>query len=148
MENSGMGERERKVFQTGLFDNLTVQDAFTIIALYAVQFDIGDDKGNLAELIMTYLHKDAVFDEDDSITIARINKFANSMGEVNPLNAIDRAAKVLSPELKKKSFELAARIGKATQELRIRNILARLSSKLLIDEEIADKILNLTFKKS
>ena len=148
MENSGMGEKERKAFQTGLFDNLTVQDAFTIIALYAVQLDIGDDKGNLAELIMTYLHKDAVFDEDDSITIARINKFANSMGEVNPLNAIDRAAKVLSPELRKKSFELAARIGKATQELRIRNILARLSSKLLIDEEIADKILNLTFKKS
>ena len=148
MENSAMSERERKVFQTGLFDNLTVQDAFTIIALYAVQLDIGDDEGNLAELIVTYLYKYAVFDEDDSITIARINKFANSMGEVNPLNAIDRAAKVLSPELRKKSFELAARIGKATQELRIRNILARLSSKLLIDEEIADKILNLTFKKS
>jgi hypothetical protein len=70
------------------------------------------------------------------------------MGEVNPLNAIDRAAKVLSPDLRKKSFELAARIGKATQELRIRNILARLSSKLLIDEEIADNILNLAFKKS
>ena len=35
-----------------------------------------------------------------------------------------------------------------TVEMRIRNILARLSSKLLIDEEIADKIINLTFKKS
>ena len=148
MENLEMSEREKKVFQTGLFDNLTVQDAFTIIALYAVQLDIGDDKGNLAEPIMTFLHKNAVFDEDDSITIARINKFANSMAEVNPLNAIDRAAKVLSPELRKKSFELAARIGKATQEMRIRNILARLSSKLLIDKEIADKILNLAFEKS
>ena len=148
MENSAMSERERKVFQTGLFDNLTVQDAFTIIALYAAQIEIGDYKEDLAELIMTFLSKDAFFNEDPSYTIARINKFANSMGEVNPLNAIDRAANVLSPELRKKSFELAARIGKATQELRIRNILAILSSKLLIDEEIADKILNLAFKKS
>lgn len=35
MKNSGLGEREKKVFQTGLFDNLTVQDAFTINALFA-----------------------------------------------------------------------------------------------------------------
>ena len=47
IENLEMSERKKKVFQTGLFDNLTVQDAFTIIALYAVQLDIGDDEGNL-----------------------------------------------------------------------------------------------------
>ena len=37
MGNSEMSEREKKVFQTGLFDDLTVQDAFTIIALCAAQ---------------------------------------------------------------------------------------------------------------
>jgi len=33
MENSEISEREKKVFQTGLFDNLTVQDAITVIVL-------------------------------------------------------------------------------------------------------------------
>jgi hypothetical protein len=52
MGNSGISERERKVFQTGLFDNLTVQDAFTIVALYAAQIEIGDYKEDLTELVL------------------------------------------------------------------------------------------------
>lgn len=148
MENSGMSERERKIFQTGLFDNLTVQDAFTISALYAAQYYMGDDKEDLAEIIMSFLSKDAVFNEDHSYTIARINKFANSMGEVNPVHAIERAAEVLSPELRQKSFALAARIGEVAQEMRTRNTLARLSSKLLIDKNIAAEIIEHIFKKS
>ena len=42
MENSEISEREKKVFQTGLFDNLTVQDAITVIVLYAAQLDTKD----------------------------------------------------------------------------------------------------------
>jgi hypothetical protein len=147
MENSEMSEREMKVFQTGLFDNLTVQDAFTISALYAAQLYTGDDKEDLAELIMSFLSKDAFFNEDHSYTIARINKFANSLGEVNPVHAIERAAEVLSPELRQKSFALAARIGKAAQEMRTRQTLARLSSKLSIDKNFADETIAHIFEK-
>ena len=142
MINSEMSDREKKVFQTGLFDNLTVQDAFTIIALYAAQPDAGEDKEDLVELILAALRKDQLFDEDQSHTIARLNKFENSMGEVNPLNAVESASKVLSPELRQKSFALAARISKKTQEMRITKILTRLSSKLLIDKKIADKTID------
>ena len=85
MINSEMSDREKKIFQTGLFDNLTVQDAFTIIALYAAQSGEGEDKEVLVELITATLRKDLLFDEDQSHTIARINKFDNSMGEVNSI---------------------------------------------------------------
>ena len=142
MGNSEMSEREKKVFQTGLFDNLTVQDAFTIIALCAAQADLED----LDKLIMTHISKDALFDEDYSHTLARINKFANSMAEVNPSNAIERAAKVLTPELRQKSFMLAAQIGKATQEIRTTKILKNLASKLSIEKEIVDKTIYSTLK--
>ena len=142
MGNSEMSEKEKKVFQTGLFDNLTVQDAFTIIALCAAQEDIE----GLDKLIMTYLSKDALFDEDDSDTLARINKFVNSLAEVNSFNAIERAAKVLTPELRRKSFILAAQIGKAAQEIRTTKILNSLASKLTIEKEIVDKTIYSTLK--
>lgn len=148
MINSEMSDREKKIFQTGLFDNLTVQDAFTIIALYAAQSDEGEDKEVLVELITATLRKDLLFDEDQSHTIARINKFDNSMGEVNSINAVESASKVLSPELRQKSFALAARIIKITQETRTTNKLAKLSSKLLINRKIADKTIDSIFKNS
>ena len=62
MKNSELGEREKKVFQTGLFDNLTVQDAFTINALFATQLDPGDWSEDL-DRIMIFLRKDPLFEE-------------------------------------------------------------------------------------
>ena len=146
MVNSEMSEREKKVFETGLFDNLTVQDVFTIIALYAAQLDPEDCKEDL-DRIKVFLNEDALFDEAYSETLNRLNKFANSMEEVNPLNAIERAAKELTPELRQKSFMLAAQIGKATQEIRTAKMLERLASKLSIEKEIFNKIIDSTPKQ-
>lgn len=81
------------------------------------------------------LRNDALFEEDYSHTLNRLNKFANSMKEVNPSNALERAAKVLTPELRQKSFMLDAQIGKATQEIRTKKILESLASKLKIEKE-------------
>ena len=142
MQNSNMSEKEKKVFQTGLFDNLTVQDAFTIIALYAARLDINDGEKELAKLIMTFLSKDVLFDEDKSSTIDRINKFTNSMAEVNPLNAVERAAKVLTPELRQMSFRIAAQVSKAAQEIRTTKILERLASKLTIEKAMVERTIN------
>ncbi len=134
MENSELGEREKKILQTGLFDNLTVQDAFTINALYATQLEPGDWKEDL-DRILIFLRKDPIFEEDYSHTLNRLNKFANSMKEVNPSIALERAAKVLTPEMRQKSFMLAAQIGNATQEMRTKKILQNLASKLKIEKE-------------
>jgi predicted solute-binding protein len=70
------------------------------------------------------------------------------MGEVDSINAVESASKVLSPELRQKSFALAARIIKITQETRTTNKLAKLSSKLLINKKIADKTIDSIFKNS
>jgi hypothetical protein len=147
MENPKMSEREKKIFQTGLFDNLTVQDAFTIIVLYAANLDLEDSLKDLDEIILSLLSKDSLFEEDKSHTLDRINKFAISMKEVNPLNAIERAAKVLTPELRQKSFLLAVQICKASQEIRMRRILESLASKLTIENEIVEKAMDSIHKK-
>ncbi|MGD1975573.1 MAG: hypothetical protein PVH37_13660 [Desulfobacterales bacterium] len=134
MKNSELGEREKKILQTGLFDNLTVQDAFTINALFATQIDPVDWKDDL-DRIMIFLRNDPIFDEDYAHTLNRLNKFANSMKEINPSNALERAAKVLTPEMRQKSFILATQICKATQEMRTKKILQNLASKLQIEKE-------------
>lgn len=93
------------------------------------------------------LWKDALFEEDYSHTLNRLNKFANSMKEVNPSNALERAAKVLTPELRQRSFMLAAQIGKATQEIRTKKISESLASKLKIEKEIIENTIDSTLKK-
>ena len=57
-----MSDREKKVFQTGLFDDLTVQDGFTIIALYAAQLDPEDCEEDI-DRIIALLNSDGVMIE-------------------------------------------------------------------------------------
>ena len=77
-----MSDREKMIFQTGLFDDLTVQDSFTIIALYAAQLDPEDCEEDI-DRIMALLNRDALFSEEHLISRDRINKFQNSMEKEN-----------------------------------------------------------------
>ena len=146
MNESEMSDREKMVFQTGLFDDLTVQDSFTIIALYAAQLDPEDCKEDI-DRIMAILNSDALFSEEHLVTRDRINKFQNSMEKVNSLNAVERASKVLTPELRQKAFMIAARIVKAMQEIRSAKTLQNLATKLSIEKELLEKTIDLTIAK-
>lgn len=146
MDDSEMSGTEKKVFQTGLFDDLTVQDSFTIIILYAAQLDPEDCKEDI-DSIMAFLNSDASFSEEHLITRDSINKFQNSMEKVNPLNAVESATKVLTPELRQKAFMIAAQIGKAIQEMRYAKILESLATKLSIEKEFVEKTIDSTIKK-
>jgi hypothetical protein len=146
MNESEMSDREKMVFQTGLFDDLTVQDSFTIIALYAAQLDPEDCKEDI-DRIMAILNSDALFSEEHLVTRDRINKFQNSMEKVNSLNAVERASKVLTPELRQKAFMIAARIVKAMQEIRSAKNLQNLATKLSIEKEILEKTIDSTIAK-
>ena len=147
MENSEMSEREQKVFQTGLFDNLTVQDAFTIIALYTAQLDTKDCQEEIVN-ISDILNGDALFSEKYTETRGRVNKFQNSMEKVTPLHAIEKATQVLTPDLRQKAFMLAASISKATQDIRTTKILESLASKLLIEKEMVQKTIDSTLRNN
>ena len=146
MDESEMSDREKMVFQTGLFDDLTIQDSFTIIALYAAQLNPEDCKEDI-DRIMAVLNSDTLFSEEHPITRDRINKFQNSMEKVNPLNAVERAARMLTPELRQKAFIIAAHIGKAMQEIRSVKILESLATKLSIEKELVEKTIDSTIKK-
>jgi hypothetical protein len=146
MNESEMSDREKMVFQTGLFDDLTVEDSFTIIALYAAQLDPEDCKEDI-DRIMAILNSDALFSEEHLVTRDRINKSQNSMEKVNPLNAVERATKVLTPELRQKAFMIAARIVKAMEEIRSTKNLHNLATKLSIEKEILEKTIVSTIVK-
>lgn len=146
MGDSEMSDTEKKVFQTGLFDDLTVQDSFTIIILYAAQLNPEDCEEDI-DRIMAILNSDASFSEEHLITRDNINKFQNSMEKVKPLNALEKATKVLTPKLRQKAFMIAAQIGKAIQEIRSVKILESLASILSIKEEDAEKTIDSILKK-
>jgi hypothetical protein len=134
MEKPEMSKREEKVFRTGLFDDLTVQDIYTIIAIFSAYYN-PEGRQETRDRIMEILSRDDLFDEKTSHTIDRINKFTNSMKEVDPLNAIEKAAISLTPELRKEAFRLAVRICKAAQDIRTTEILETLAVKLSIDKD-------------
>ena len=69
------------------------------------------------------------------------------MEKVTPLHAIEKATKVLKPELRQKAFIIATQIGKATQEIRTIKILESLASKLSIKKEVVQKTIDSTLKK-
>lgn len=146
MGDSETSDTEKMVFQTGLFDDLTVQDSFTIIILYVAQLNPEDCEEDI-DRIMAILNSDASFSEEHLITRDNIHKFQNSMEKVNPLNAVEKATKVLTPELRQKAFMIAAQIGKAIQEIRSAKILESLASILSIEKEDAEKTIDSTLKK-
>ena len=80
---------------------------------------------------MALLNSDASFSEEHLLARDSINKFQNSMEKVNPLNAVESATKVLTPELRQKAFMIAAQIGKAIQEMRYAKILECFNNKTL-----------------
>lgn len=146
MDESEMSDREKMVFQTGLFDDLTIQDSFTIIALYAAKLDPENCKEDI-DRIMAVLNNDALFSKEHLITRDRINKFQNSMEKVTPLNAVERAAGMLTPELRQKAFIIAAQIRGAIQEIRSAKILKSLATKLSIEKELLEKTIDSTIKE-
>ena len=92
MHSSEMSDSEKMVFQTGIFDGLTVQDSFTIIALYAAQLDPEDCEADI-DRIMALLNSEALFSEEHSISRDRINKFQNSIEKEIVEKTIDSTLK-------------------------------------------------------
>lgn len=149
MENSEETERGKAIFQTGLFDDLTLQDAFTVIALYAARVDPEDCQAEVRK-ITALLNDHSIFDEKSSDTSTRVNKFVNSMEQVKSLDAVQKAAAVLSPELRQKAFMLASEISRSVQESLVETVsmLNNLALKLSIDSEIVDHTINSMIKNS
>ena len=95
-----MNSMEKKDQETRVYDldglrNLTVQDAITIIALFAAGIDPQDSEGDIQRII-TVLQRQPLFEESSDATRVRIQKFANAFQSADPQGAARQAAKVLS----------------------------------------------------
>jgi hypothetical protein len=128
-------EAGTEAYQSWMLKDLTIQDAITIIAVYAAQMEPEDwTKG--IKRIETILKKCEFCVEKKKGIISRINKFTNRM-RANPLKTVEIAAKILTPELKEVAFELAVEVAIPEKILTKKNkeTLDTLATLLSIDNE-------------
>ena len=88
-------DQETRAYDPDWLQNLTIQDAVTIIALFAADIAPQDSEGDI-ERIESVLQRQPLFEESSEATRVRIQKFANAFQSADPEGAARRAAKVLS----------------------------------------------------
>ena len=141
MTPSEKKEKKAAVYQTGTFDDLTVQDALTIIAVFAAQMapdHCEDDISRIGAIAMDHPE----FVETKEKILKRINKFVNPMlAADDQIRAVEIASTVLTPELRDKAFELAAEVTLLDRVLtdEKKAVLDTLENKLSINREFAQK---------
>jgi hypothetical protein len=134
-------KKEMASYQTGTFADLSVQDALTIIAVYAAQM-VPDHCEEDVRRIGSIAKSHPAFVETKENVFKRINKFVNSMiAADDQLKAVEIANDVLTPELRKTAFELAAEVALSDKVLtdEKKRVLDTLETNLSIDSKVARK---------
>jgi hypothetical protein len=103
-------KKEMAAYPQGPFDDIKVQEAFTIIAVYAARMDYQDCEADVKRLALI-LERHPMFAARKKEIFSMINKFVNAMKVGDPLNALVTAAEALTPEHKNSAFELAAEVA-------------------------------------
>lgn len=136
METSEYGKGNLTGFQSGPLEDLTIQDALIISAVYAVEAD-----SKKCDRISALAQKHALFVEKPEDTSSRVNKFTNLMQVRQPLMAIEAAARDLKPEHRKQAFEFAVAVALADEVLteKKKKTLQTLATKLALDNEFVDQ---------
>ena len=126
------------VFQSGPLEDLTLQDALIISAVYAVQAD-----PKKCERIGALAQKHALFVEKPEDTSSRVNKFTNLMRGGQPLKAVEAVARVFKPEQRERAFEFAAQAALADEPLteKGKKTLQTLATTLALDNETVGQVL-------
>ncbi|MCF8070123.1 MAG: hypothetical protein K9L30_16190 [Desulfobacterales bacterium] len=123
-----------------VFDNLTIQDAITIISIYISRIDPFECELDIQH-IAGLLGKNELFNESFEKTRQRINRFTNELKSTGIEEILDFAIPVLkNSQSTNSAFEAAVVIattgGKLSEE-RI-SMLDHLIEKLALEKEFAD----------
>ncbi|MGD2271911.1 MAG: hypothetical protein PVI06_16025, partial [Desulfobacterales bacterium] len=131
-------------FQPDILENLTIQDALVISAVYAHEADT-----EKCERIHVLAQKHPLFDEKPEDTCARVNKFVNWMQSGQTQNAVEAAAQNLKPEQRKQAFEFAAEVALTDKALtdKKKAILHNLAAELALEDDFVDRKLAKIQKK-
>ena len=142
MPNFNEGTREVDRFKYGPFRKLMVQDAIIIIVIYAAQIDLSCSEEEIKRLEGIAEHCPACVEKKKGI-FSRINLFVNEMRKVDREKAFEIAMEMLTPELRKTAFELAAEVVITGNELpdQKRKTLEKLVTKMSIETQFAAKVI-------
>ena len=124
-------QNELATFQSGPLENLTIQDALIISALFAVEADLEKLKR-----ISEFAQKHPLFVEKSEDTSARVNKFANLMQGDQSLKAVEAATRALKPKHRQQAFEFAIKAALADKRPleKKKKLLQMLAAKLELED--------------
>ena len=127
-------------YQSGPFEDLTMQEALTIIAVYAAQIDPEKCQDDVKRIVATAERLPEFVAKKESI-FSFVNKFINSMQAIDSQKAVEIAANGLTTELRKTAFKLAVEVALPDKVLtdKKKSVLDSLESKLSIRSEFAQK---------
>ena len=142
MFNSYETERKNDAYKSRPFRKLVVQDAIIIIAIYAAQIDPSHSEEEINR-IERIAESYPVCVEKKKGILSRINLFVNEMRKVDRDKAFEMAMEILTPELRKTAFEMAAEVVITGNKLidQKREILEKLIEKMSIETQFAGKFI-------
>jgi hypothetical protein len=133
-------DKEMAAYQAGPLDDIKVQEALTIIAVYAAQMDHQNCEADVKR-IEAILESHHLFVARKKEIFSLINKYVNEMEVRDPHKALELAADALTPEQKKTAFELAVEVTLTDKNLTAekRKMLDTLKDRLSINTDIVEK---------
>ncbi|PLX54197.1 MAG: hypothetical protein C0611_01310 [Desulfobacteraceae bacterium] len=140
MTLSNETKNKMAAYHSGPFEDLTIQEALTIIAVYAAQMDPKKCEDDVKRIVATAERFPEFVAKKESI-FSFVNKFINSMQAIDSQKAVEIAANGLTTELRKTAFKLAAEVALPDKVLtdKKKSVLDSLESKLSISSEFAQK---------
>ena len=140
MTLSNETKAEMAAYHSGPFEDLTIQEALTIIAVYAAQMDPKNCADDVKRIVATAERLPEFVAKKESI-FSFLNKFTNSMQAIDSQKAVEIAANGLTTELRKTAFKLAAEVALPDMVLTDKKklVLDRLETKLSISSDYAKK---------
>jgi hypothetical protein len=110
MAKTDTSDKEMAAYQAGPFDDVKVQEALTIIAVYAAQMDHQNCEADVKR-IEAILASHHLFVARKKEIFSLINKYVNEMEVRDPHKVVNYAADALTPAQKKIAFELAVKVA-------------------------------------
>jgi hypothetical protein len=136
-------EKEMAAYETRPLEDVKIQEALIIIAVYAAQLDYRECAADVKR-IGAILERHELFVAGKKAIFALINKFVNEMGASDPLKALEIAADALTPEQKKAAFELAVEVALPDKNLTAakKKMFDTLKERLSISNELAQELIS------
>jgi hypothetical protein len=135
-------KKEMAAYQAGPFDDLKVQEALTIIAVYAARMDYKNCEADVRRLAEIF-ERHPMFVARKKEIFSMINKYVNSMEAGDPHKALDKAVEALTQDQKDAAFELAVEVAEPDKQLTAdeEKMFAALKARLSISDEFAAQAL-------